>query len=207
MRLQPAVFLDRDGVINQDSDFYVKSWAEVAILPGALDALRRLHEAGCEVYIVTNQAGVGRGIIPRRRLLDMLLRLRLTTRDHGGLIHGVAFCPHHPDERCACRKPQAGMLRTLAFKYGLDLSRSVIVGDSGKDIIAGQAVGCATIFVHTREADRAQEHLERCAQPPDHECASLAEAVAIILQMPQFGPSAAGRCAVTGTAGVSPACR
>jgi len=191
MRLQPAVFLDRDGVINEDRDDYVKSWAEVVFYPGALEALRRLRAAGCEVYLVTNQAGVGKGVMPRRALLDILLRLRATVRRHGGLIHGIAFCPHTRQAGCACRKPLPGMLRKLAFKYGLDLSRSVIVGDSCGDIAAGQAVGCRTILLHTRTAAGVTRHLDTCARPPDHQCASLLQAVELILEMPPFRPRAA----------------
>lgn len=197
MRKRPAVFLDRDGVINHDSDFYIKSWAEFRFFDDALEALRRLHQAGCEVYIVTNQQGVAKGLMSHRTLLDILLRLRLTVRDHGGLIHGIAYCRHLKDEGCACRKPEPGMLRKLAFKYGLDLSRSVIVGDSCTDIQCGQAVGCETILLHTREPERVSQHLERCATPPDHQCDSLLEAVDLILALPQF----------IGTAGVSPARR
>lgn len=181
MRLKPAVFLDRDGVINADSDEYVKSWDEYHIYPGALDALRRLHEAGCEVYLVTNQAGIGRGVYPYQNLLDILLRLRLTAHQAGGLLHGVAFCPHRKDENCHCRKPEPGMLQKLAAKYGLDLSRSVMVGDSCTDIQAAQAVGCATIFLHTRGPERSADHLAQCAPPPHFQADSLAEATDLIL--------------------------
>ena len=186
MRLQPAVFLDRDGVINEDRDDYVKSWAEYTFYPGALAALQRLHAAGCEVYLVTNQAGVGHGAMSRRALQDILLRLRVTVRRRGGLLHGIAFCPHRRDEGCGCRKPRAGMLRKLAFKYGLDLARSVIVGDSCGDIQCGQAVGCRTILLHTRPPDGVGQHLGSCERPPDHQCASLAEAVDLVLRLPQF---------------------
>jgi len=183
MRLEPAVFLDRDGVINEDSDEYVKSWDEYRLYPGALEALRRLHEAGCEVYLVTNQAGVGRGVYPYRNLLDILLRLRLMVRQTGGLIHGIAFCCHRKEESCGCRKPAPGMLQALAFKYGLDLTRSILVGDSCTDIQAGQAVGCATIFLHTRGPERSADHLAKCAPPPDHQADTLLEATDIILRL------------------------
>ena len=186
MRHNPAVFLDRDGVINHDHDEYIKSWDEYHFYPGALDALKRLHEAGCEVYLVTNQAGVGKGLMSLRHLQDIMLRLRLTVHDHGGLIHGIAFCPHCKEEACGCRKPQAGMLRKLVFKYGLDPARSVMVGDSYGDIECGKAMGCRTFLLHTRPPDAVQEHLQRCSQPPDHECSDLAEAVEIILSLPQF---------------------
>lgn len=186
MRKQPAVFLDRDGVINYDSDDYIKSWEEFDFLPDALAALRRLREAGCEVYIVTNQQGVAKGLMPHRVLSDILLRLRVSVHDHGGLIHGIACCRHLKEDGCNCRKPRPGMLRKLAAKYGLDLSRSVIVGDSCTDIQCGQAVGCETILLHTRQPERVSQHLERCDVPPDHQCDTLLEAVDIILALPQF---------------------
>jgi histidinol-phosphate phosphatase family protein len=182
MRRRPAVFLDRDGVINQDSDDYVKSWAEVHVLPGVREALRQLREAGCEVYVVTNQAGVGKGLYSEQTLRDILLRLRLLARQAGGMIHGIAYCPHEHEAGCNCRKPATGLLRKLEVKYGLDLARSVVVGDSDKDVLAGHAVGCATIFLHTRSPERAAQHLERCAVCPDHQAGSLLEAVPLILQ-------------------------
>lgn len=183
MRQQPAVLLDRDGVINEDSDFYVKSWDEYRFYPGALDALRRLREAGLEVYLVTNQAGVGKGLMPHRNLRDILLRLQLVVRRHGGLIHGIAYCCHRKDEGCRCRKPQPGMLQKLAVKHGLDLTRSVMVGDSCTDIQAGRSVGCATIFLRTREPAGVAEHLSRCTPSPDYEADDLGQAVDIIIPL------------------------
>lgn len=182
MRRRPAVFLDRDGVINQDSDYFVKSWDELHLLPGALEALRLLHEAGCEVYIVTNQAGVAKRLYSHRTLRDMHLRLRLLARQAGGRIHGLAYCPHEAADNCACRKPRPGLLQKLSAKYGLDPARSVMVGDSDKDVEAGHAVGCRTVFLHTRPCDRAAEHLQRCPVKPDYEAHSLLEAVPAILE-------------------------
>ncbi len=150
MRNQPAVFLDRDGVINRDSYDYVKSWAEFHFRPEALAALRRLHQHGVEVYVVSNQSGVGRGYFAERTLLDIFTRMRLEVAKAGGLIHGVEYCPHRPDEGCYCRKPGPGQLLTAAAKYGLDLPSSVLVGDSCGDINAAHAAGCGSIFLTTR---------------------------------------------------------
>jgi D-glycero-D-manno-heptose 1,7-bisphosphate phosphatase len=185
MRLRPAVILDRDGVINYDSDEYVKSWAEFHFQPGALEALRRLREARCEVYIATNQAGIGKGIYEPRYLRDIFLRMQLAIHQAGGEIHGIASCLHLRAEGCPCRKPAPGMLLKLAAKFGLDLSRSVFVGDSCTDIEAGQAVGCRTIFVRTRSPERIETHLSRCLTPPDNQAADLREAVQIILSKPE----------------------
>lgn len=184
MRLRPAVILDRDGVINYDSDEYVKSWAEFHFQPGALAALRQLKAAGCEVYIATNQAGIGKGVHEPRDLRDIFLRMQLAIHQAGGEIHGIASCPHLRAAGCFCRKPAPGMLLKLAAKYGLDLRRSVFVGDSCTDIEAGQAVGCRTIFVHTRSPERTADHLSRCLTPPDWQAADLREAVQMILSEP-----------------------
>jgi len=150
LRKRPAVFLDRDGVINHDSYDYIKSWAEFRFRPDALDSLRRLHEAGIEAYVITNQSGVARGYFSERTLLGVLNRMRVAVADAGGLIHGIEYCPHGPDEGCWCRKPQPGSLLTAAAVYGLDLPCSVFVGDSCGDINAAHAAGCTSIFLTTR---------------------------------------------------------
>ncbi len=150
MRSKPAVFLDRDGVINEDSYDYVKSWDEFRFRADALAALRRLHEHGVEVYVISNQSGVGRGYFSERTLLDTFTRMRLEVAEAGGLIHGIHYCPHRPDEGCHCRKPRPGQLLTAAAKYGLDLQRSLVVGDSCSDINAAHAAGCSSIFLTTR---------------------------------------------------------
>ena len=150
MRSKPAVFLDRDGVINEDSYDYVKSWDEFRFRPDALAALRRLHEHGVEVYVISNQSGVGRGYFSEQTLLDIFTRMRLCVAEAGGLIHGIYYCPHRPDEGCHCRKPCPGQLLTAAAKYGLDLQRSVVVGDSCSDVNAAHAAGCSSVFLTTR---------------------------------------------------------
>ena len=159
MRKRPAVFLDRDGVINEDSYDYIKSWAEFRFRPDALESLRRLHEAGIETYVITNQSGVGRGHFSERTLLGMLSRMRVEVAEAGGLIHGIEYCPHGPDEGCWCRKPQPGSILTAAARYGLDLPCSVFVGDSCGDINAAHAAGCTTIFLTTRRELPAQRPL------------------------------------------------
>jgi D-glycero-D-manno-heptose 1,7-bisphosphate phosphatase len=201
LRKQPAVFLDRDGVINQDSWDFIKCWDEFRFRPEVLPALERLHRYGVEVYLITNQSGVGRGYLSERTLLDILTRMRLVVSRSGGLIHGISWCPHAPDDGCFCRKPAPGQLLVAAAKYGLDLGRSVMVGDSCGDVNAAHAAGCQAIFVTTRselprnpnaaadspDEDYVAEHLGRCVEPPNYTCATLAEAVEIILDMPQFG--------------------
>jgi D-glycero-D-manno-heptose 1,7-bisphosphate phosphatase len=182
MRLQPAVILDRDGIINYDSEQYIKSWADFRFLPGALTALRQLRKAGREVYIATNQAGISRGIYDEQALRDILLRMQLTISQAGGAVHGIVYCVHHPDQGCDCRKPAPGMLLKLATKFGLDLRRSVFTGDRCSDVQAGQAVGCRTILVQNKFQKHLQESADNCPQPPDFQADSLVSAVEIILR-------------------------
>ncbi len=183
MRLKPAVFLDRDGVINHERKDYVKSWEEFSFQPGSLEAFRRLREAGQEAYVITNQSGVGRGILSLRTLLGIHLRMELEVQKAGGMIHGIVFCPHHPDDGCKCRKPATGMFQMAAVKYGLDLSQSVFVGDAARDVQAGKAAGCKTILVRTHISfERFREELGQSRTLPDFEAANLLEAAEIILR-------------------------
>jgi D-glycero-D-manno-heptose 1,7-bisphosphate phosphatase len=145
----PAVFLDRDGVINVNRPDHVKCWAEFEFLPGALEALARLAALGLPVIVVTNQAIVNRGMVPQRMVDEINCRMAAEIVRAGGRIDAVVYCPHRPEEACQCRKPQPGLLLEAARRYRLDLRRSVLVGDALSDIEAGQAAGCQTILVLT----------------------------------------------------------
>jgi len=146
---RPAVFVDRDGVINANRADYVKTWQEFELLPGSLDALRVLTRAGIPVVVVTNQSGVNRGVM-RFEVADSIngRLLSLTTRA-GAHLDAVCWCPHRPDENCGCRKPQTGMLDYAAASLGLDLKRSYLIGDAITDIQAGHDAGCRTALVLT----------------------------------------------------------
>jgi len=149
MGLTPAIFLDRDGVINVNHADYVKSWREFEFLPGALDALRALSALDWPIIVVTNQSAVGRGVITRQAVEDIHERMIAAVRKAGGRITEVRYCPHRPDEHCPCRKPSPGMLLEAARRWGIDLRRSVLVGDAMSDILAAQAVGASAILVQT----------------------------------------------------------
>lgn len=144
-----AVFLDRDGVINENRSDHVKSWDEFRFLPGALWAIARLGQAGVGVFVVTNQSIINRGIVPRSvvdRVNESMIR---EIERHGGRISGLACCPHRADERCECRKPRPGLLFELARKHRIDLGSSVVIGDALSDVGAAQAAGCQAILVLT----------------------------------------------------------
>ena len=147
VRQPEAVFLDRDGVINENRADHVKNWSEFKFLPGAIEAVARFTRAGVRVFVITNQAIINRGLATTD-VVDLLNRRMVQELErHGGHVHAVAYCPHRPDEQCGCRKPQPGLLIDLASRYGVDLRRSVIIGDALSDLEAGRAAGCRTLLV------------------------------------------------------------
>jgi len=144
-----AVFLDRDGVIIENRDDYIRSWQEVYFLPGASEALRRLSHSDYAVVLVSNQSAVGRGIISLEQALRINQRVVAEIEARGGRVDASYLCPHHPDEGCNCRKPAPGMLLRAAEELGLDLVRSYVIGDAASDIQAAQAVGAQGILLLT----------------------------------------------------------
>jgi len=144
-----VIFLDRDGVINRKAPRaeYVKNWDEFEILPGVVEALERLSQNDCRIYIITNQAGIARGFMTEADLASIHERLKETLREHEVRIHGIYHCPHGWDEGCECRKPKPGMFFQAARDHHLDLTRAVFIGDDERDVQAGEAAGVKTILV------------------------------------------------------------
>lgn len=148
--MHPTIFLDRDGVINENRPSYIRSWADVVIYPQALEALAKASSIPYKFVIVTNQSAVGRGIISLEQAQEINTKLLNIIRQAGGRIDGIFMCPHAPHENCDCRKPQPGLLFQAAEKLSLDLSRSMLIGDALSDLLAGQAAGLPnTILVRT----------------------------------------------------------
>lgn len=145
--MRPAIFLDRDGVINVNRDDYVKSLAEFQFLPDSLDAFRRLATLNLPVIVVTNQSIIGRGVVTTEIVDDINHHMQRMVIDSGGRLDDIMVCPHRPDEGCDCRKPRPGLLFKAAAKWSLDLPHSFLVGDAESDIQAAHAVGCQPIFV------------------------------------------------------------
>ena len=143
------LILDRDGVINFDSDAYIKSVEEWIPLPGSIEAIAQLSKAGWTVAVATNQSGIARGYYDVATLEAMHERLRSLVAGQGGELGLVVYCPHGPDEGCACRKPKPGMLQTIAAQYGADLAECWFVGDSLGDLQAAQAVDAQPVLVKT----------------------------------------------------------
>jgi len=147
--LTSFVILDRDGVINQDSVDYIKSADEWVALPGSLEAIALLTSSKIEVYIATNQSGVARGKVTLDALDSIHKKLRREVERAGGGIVDIKYCPHHPDEKCWCRKPNPGLLEDIAATYQLNLKEGCYVGDSLKDLQAAESAGCPSILVLT----------------------------------------------------------
>ncbi len=147
---RPAVFLDRDGVLNVVlRGDYVRSMAQFEWLPGALEAIARLTAAGWPVVVVTNQSGIAKGLYTRADLEGIHEAMRRELEEHGGRVAAFYHCPHRDEDACDCRKPLPGMLLRAARDLDLDLSRSFFVGDSEIDMQAGRAAGCRVLAVTT----------------------------------------------------------
>src|SRR3989442_2192131 len=142
-----TIFLDRDGVINENRGDYVKSWSEFHFLPGSREAIAKLTQAGHRIVVCTNQAGVARGSISMETVDDIHRRMKSSISDVGGKIEKVYFCPHGKEEDCACRKPRPGMLLRARDELGIDMRDAVFIGDSITDIRAGLAAGIHAVLV------------------------------------------------------------
>ncbi|MGE4532424.1 D-glycero-beta-D-manno-heptose 1,7-bisphosphate 7-phosphatase [Halomonas sp.] len=149
------VILDRDGVINQDSDAYVKSLDEWLPYPGAIDAIAHLSRAGWAVAVATNQSGIARGYYDKTTLAAMHDELERLVSEAGGEIAHIAYCPHGPDDGCNCRKPLPGLLEQIRTALGMTgLAGSWMVGDSLRDLQAGDAMGCRPVLLRSGKGER-----------------------------------------------------
>lgn len=143
------LILDRDGVINHDSDAYIKSLEEWIPIPGAIEAIARLSQAGWTVAVATNQSGLARGYYSLAVLESMHQRLRALVAEQGGEVGLIVYCPHGPEDGCLCRKPLPGMLQTIAAHYHTPLAGVWFVGDSASDLEAAGAVDAQPVLVKT----------------------------------------------------------
>ena len=148
------VILDRDGVINADSDEYIKSPIEWHPIPGSLEAIARLNQHGYQVAIATNQMAIARGLIDMRMLNAIHQKLHLSALAVGAHINAIFFCPHAIDEFCDCRKPRPGMLTEIGKRFGISLKGVPMVGDALRDMQAAFEVGCAPYLVRTGKGEK-----------------------------------------------------
>lgn len=143
------VILDRDGVINVDSDAFIKSPEEWVAIPGSLEAIARLNHAGYRVVVASNQSGIGRGLFDMATLNAIHAKMQRAAATVGGRIDAVFFCPHTADDQCDCRKPKPGLLKMIMDRFEIDPASTPVVGDSLRDLEAGAALGFATHLVLT----------------------------------------------------------
>jgi D-glycero-D-manno-heptose 1,7-bisphosphate phosphatase len=148
------LILDRDGVINEDSDAYIKSVQEWLPIAASIEAIAQLSKAGWTVAVATNQSGIARGYYDLATLDAMHERLRALVAEQGGEVGLIVYCPHGPDDGCDCRKPRPGMLKTIARHYQAELAGVWFVGDSMGDLEAAVAVGAQPVLVKTGKGCR-----------------------------------------------------
>jgi D-glycero-D-manno-heptose 1,7-bisphosphate phosphatase len=174
------VILDRDGVINFDSDAYVKTPDEWKPIPGSLDAIARLTQAGWHVVVATNQAGIGRGLFEMATLNAIHDKMHRAVSQAGGRIDAVFFCPHAPEANCHCRKPRPGLLEEIGRRYNTSLKGVPSIGDTQRDLEAAATVGALPILVLTGNGDAARRGNRL---PPETQVyPDLAEAVSAIVK-------------------------
>ncbi len=148
------IILDRDGVINHDSDQFIKSPAEWEPIEGSLEAIAKLSQAGYRIVVITNQSGVARGLFDVDTLGRIHSKMRRMVSQLGGKLEAILYCPHGPDDDCNCRKPLDGAFKELAHRLRIDLKGVPVVGDSLRDIQAAQSMGAQPILVKTGKGER-----------------------------------------------------
>lgn len=182
------IILDRDGVINYDSDAFIKSPDEWIPIPGSLEAIARLNQAGYRVVVATNQSGIARGLLDILTLNAIHQKMHKTAQQVGAHIDAVFFCPHAADDNCDCRKPKPGMLQQIGKRFNLSLKGVPAIGDSLRDLQAGFVLGCVPYLVLT---GKGQKTRDKGGLPPGTVIhADLASAVNHILKEAAANPEA-----------------
>lgn len=151
------VILDRDGVINQDSPSYIKSPDEWKPIPGSLEAIALLNQAGYRVLVATNQSGVGRGLFEMATLNAIHDKMHRALGLVGGRVDGIFYCPHAQDAGCDCRKPKPGLLEEISRRFGVSLEGVPFIGDSLRDLQAATAVGAQPVLVLTGKGKKTRK--------------------------------------------------
>jgi D-glycero-D-manno-heptose 1,7-bisphosphate phosphatase len=151
------IFLDRDGVINHNRHDHVKSWQEFEFLPGSLEALALLHQKGYRVFVITNQAIVGKGLLQQAELNFIHARMLDEVAKTGGAIEAVFSCIHRPEDNCFCRKPQPGLIKLIEQQHQISAKNAWLVGDYTSDIEAGEQAGCRNVLVLSGRGEKAYQ--------------------------------------------------
>ena len=149
-----CIILDRDGVINHDSDLYIKSPDEWHAIDGSLEAIAKLSRAGIKVLVATNQSGIARGLYNEDTLAQIHAKMDRLIRQAGGELAGIFYCPHGPDDGCDCRKPLPGLIHQISASLAINVSNAPFVGDSVRDLVAAEAAGCQPVLVKSGKGER-----------------------------------------------------
>ena len=153
------IILDRDGVINQDSDQFIKSVDEWQPIPGSIEAIAKLCHAGYRIVVCTNQSGIGRGLYDVETLTEMHDKMQKLLAKHGGHVDAIFFCPHTNDDSCECRKPKNGMFKEILKRFDLDTLAGIpVVGDSLRDLLGGVSLGAEPHLVLTGKGEMTRSH-------------------------------------------------
>ena len=180
--LRNVVYLDRDGTINHDTADYIKSRSEFKFIPGSIEAVRLLTISGFTSIVITNQSALARKFISPAELGQIHAMMEDAIVAGGGKITDIFFCPHMPDDGCECRKPAPGLLLQAQHKYNIDLSTSIMVGDSAKDIECARNAGCGkAVLVRTGKYDEAEHILKTKQIVADYTANNLYDAAKWIL--------------------------
>jgi D-glycero-D-manno-heptose 1,7-bisphosphate phosphatase len=153
-RSPKLIVLDRDGVINHDSEQFIKTPDEWRPIPGSLEAIARLHHAGFRVVVATNQSGVARGLLDMATLNAIHEKMHRALALVGGRLDAVFYCPHSADAQCDCRKPRHGMLKEIAVRFGVEMAGVPCVGDSLRDLQCAEGIGAQPMLVLTGKGER-----------------------------------------------------
>ena len=180
--LNSVVFIDRDGTINHDSPDYIKNRSEFKLIPGSIEAIRLLTLGGFTSIVITNQSALARKLISPGELDHIHTIMKAAIKSGGGDITDIFFCPHLPNEGCDCRKPAPGLLLQAQHKYNIDLPRSIMVGDSAKDIECARNAGCGkAVLVKTGKDDATEDMLKAKQIAADYTAKDLFDAANWIL--------------------------
>ncbi|MCG2711864.1 MAG: D-glycero-beta-D-manno-heptose 1,7-bisphosphate 7-phosphatase [Candidatus Omnitrophica bacterium] len=179
--MEKVIFLDRDGVINRDRSDYVRSWTEFDFLPNVFTALRRLTELGYKIIIISNQAGIAKGLYTEASLAEMTEKMLERIRRNSASIHAVHYCNHRDEDNCSCRKPKTGLFKQALLGKSVDLKETFYIGDSQRDIETGLNLGCKTILVLSGQT-KTEQDVANFKFRPDFVAVDLLDAVESVIE-------------------------
>jgi len=186
--MNKAVFLDKDGTINKDLG-YINDPEKLELLPRSAEAVKKLNEAHFKVIVISNQAGIARGLVTENILQNIDKKLQKELLKGGAYINAIYYCPHHPEhglypykKACECRKPHTGLVEQAVSDHSIDLKQSYFVGDKLSDVQTGKAVKVKTVHVLTGKGKKQREEKDYERNKPDFEAEDLLDAVNWILK-------------------------